>query len=217
MASPLKIDFSDEEFEDEDYFYSKKNPRRSKRNLQNSEPKLRLEEPLHPIETSNKKMSRKLRIFSEKEPPGSAPSHLGNANIQSTPKTTAAQRFQSRYFANLTPSFSPKKRLDFESFVGNDDESDLPSSSPKSRGKFSSNGNDHRKNHDDHDLMMINHPPACSSSSVMPRTPPRTPNSSRTNSSYHLGQDLDDLNTSGRSTIKPVSLASKFDCFSDSD
>ena len=48
LASPLKIDFSDED--DADYLYSTSNPRRSKRNLKNlKNQKLKFEEPaLHP-------------------------------------------------------------------------------------------------------------------------------------------------------------------------
>ena len=145
-------------------------------------------------------------------PPGSAPAHLQKLknrdlnsspfkNPQLTPKTTAAQRFQARYFANSTPNFSPKKRLDFEVFAGVEDTVPSLESSPKLK-----RSPDLFENHGGHGLLT-------SSSSVMP---PSTPNSSRTNSSYHQHLDESGMNSS-RSTIKPISLASKFDCFSDSD
>lgn len=44
----------------------------------------------------------------------SAPHIMGPPNVQSTPKTTAALRFRKRYDINDSPTFSPKKKLDFD-------------------------------------------------------------------------------------------------------
>merc|ERR1712113_64061 len=55
---------------------------------------------------------------------------LPPAKTQSTPKTSAAQRFQARYIANSTPYFSPKKRLDFDS---HDSSNSVDDGSPKLR------------------------------------------------------------------------------------
>ena len=46
--------------------------------------------------------------------PMSAPNIMGPPNVQSTPKTTAALRFRKRYDINDSPTFSPKKKLDFD-------------------------------------------------------------------------------------------------------
>ena len=48
------------------------------------------------------------------EQPMSAPHIMGPPNVQSTPKTTAAERFRKRYDINDSPTFSPKKKLDFD-------------------------------------------------------------------------------------------------------
>ena len=114
----------------------------------------------------------------------------------STPKTTAAQRFRARYVANSTPNFSPKKRLDFDNY-----ESSSTDGSPRLRKNLYEDDLDERLD----DAPMV----PTSSSGLGPRTPPKTPNSSRMGS-------FSDHNSSG-ATIKPVSLISKFDCFSDSD
>ena len=46
--------------------------------------------------------------------PMSAPSVMGLPNVQSTPKTTAAERFRKRYDVDTNSAFSPKKKLDFD-------------------------------------------------------------------------------------------------------
>ena len=119
MASPLRIDFSDED-EDEDDESAKENgdhhqaytpthPRRSKRKSSKKPTAiLKFEEPLQPI-------SRLRTRALIDEAPMSAPGGLmGPPNVQSTPKTSAALRFRTRYEANTTPAFSPKKKLDFD-------------------------------------------------------------------------------------------------------
>ena len=121
LASPLHIDFSDEdEDEDEDDESAKENgdqhqaytpthPRRSKRKSSKKPTAiLKFEEPLQPI-------SRLRTRALIDEAPMSAPGGLmGPPNVQSTPKTSAALRFRTRYEANTTPAFSPKKKLDFD-------------------------------------------------------------------------------------------------------
>ena len=119
LASPLRIDFSDED-EDEDDESAKENgdhhqaytpthPRRSKRKSSKKPTAiLKFEEPLQPI-------SRLRTRALIDEAPMSAPGGLmGPPNVQSTPKTSAALRFRTRYEANTTPAFSPKKKLDFD-------------------------------------------------------------------------------------------------------
>jgi len=193
LASPLRIDFSDEEDaslgEDYPLRYSNSNPRRSKRNLKNH--KLKFEEPaLHPTR-------RRLKTANDMVVPGSAPGHLmaSTPAIRSTPKTTAAQRFRAHYIANSTPAFSPKKKLNFEFH-------DSPEKGYE---------------HEDHEAS----PKLRSRSIFCPDSDqPLTPNSSRSNSSYANMDPSSEADYSGNSssaTIKPVSLASKFDCFSDSD
>ena len=129
--------------------------------------------------------------------PGSAPGHImaSTPAIRSTPKTTAAQRFRARYIANNTPTFSPKKKLDFEfhdsSDTGLEHENNMSEASPKLRSR---------------------------SIFCPDEQQPMTPSSSRSFSSYANGESEPDFaNNSSSATIKPVSLASKFDCFSDSD
>lgn len=118
----------------------------------------------------------------------------GSNMLQSTPKTTAAHRFRSRYIANCTPNFSPKKKLDFDAFDTSDNAAS--DASPTLRN-----------NH-------ILDPPSTSSISK-PTSLEMTPNSSRISFHEHSSEDFQ--NSSRASTIKPSNLASKFDCFSDSD
>ena len=106
----------------------------------------------------------------------------------STPKTAAASRFRAHYLANKTPSFSPKKKLDFDSH----DSSSLDGS-PRLRRTFD---------------MDQQHPTPSSS---------RISDDIHENSSYNIDADVSTNTLSSTATIKPVSLASKFDCFSDSD
>ena len=114
LASPLQIDFSDEdidvnddqEIENENDPYSPSHPRRSnRRSSRNSKYD---EEPLQPIS----RMRR--RNMADQGLPMSAPNIMGPPNVQSTPKTTAALRFRKRYDINDSPTFSPKKKLDFD-------------------------------------------------------------------------------------------------------
>lgn len=144
LASPLKMNFSDESENEED-LYSLSNPRRSKRN------QIKLEPEQQPLNRLDRSVPNKM---------------------QSTPKTSAAQRFRSRYIANSTPNFSPKKRLDFDCFDG-----EAENSSPRKSSLFGDQNE-------------------------------TTPNSSRLDESAA---------NSSSATIKPVQLASKFDCFSDCD
>ena len=132
--------------------------------------------------------------------PGSAPGHImaSTPAIRSTPKTTAAQRFRARYIANSTPTFSPKKKLDFEFHDSSD------------------TGLEHENN------MSSEASPKLRSRSIFCQADeqqPMTPSSSRSFSSYLANgeSEPDFANNSSSATIKPVSLASKFDCFSDSD
>jgi len=199
LASPLGVDFSDEEevgaenYSRQRHLYSNSNPRRSQRNLKN--PKLKFEEPaLHPTRR------RQLLTANEIAAPGSAPGHLmaSTPAIRLTPKTTAAQRFRTRYVANSTPTFSPKKKLDFEFH----------------------DSSDAGIEHENHEAS-----PKLRSRSIFCPDPdqPMTPSSSRSCSSYVTNlegsSELDEYSNgnSSSATIKPISLASKFDCFSDSD
>ena len=119
LASPLHIDFSDDDEEDEDdsakenddhhQTYTPTHPRRSKRKSSKKPTAiLKFEEPLQPI------ARLRTRALID-EAPMSAPGGLmGPPNVQSTPKTSAALRFRTRYEANTTPAFSQKKKLDFD-------------------------------------------------------------------------------------------------------
>ena len=195
LATPLRINFSDEDEDENEAVFSPSHPRRSKRNLKNQKYvfekknllsildnfgfifRLKFEEPLQP-------MKRKFDIS-----PRSAPSKvlMGPPAI-STPKTAAASRFRAHYLASQTPSFSPKKKLDFDSH----DSSSLDGS-PRLRRTFD---------------MDQQHPTPSSS---------RISDDIHENSSYNIDADVSTNNLSSTATIKPVSLASKFDCFSDSD
>ena len=114
LASPLQIDFSDEdidddgEIENENDPYSPSHPRRSKRRI--SRTGKYDEEPLQPIS----RMRNRRNMADQGGLPMSAPNLMGPPNIQSTPKTTAALRFRKRYDINDSPTFSPKKKLDFD-------------------------------------------------------------------------------------------------------
>ena len=140
--------------------------------------RLKFEEPLQPM---------RRRKF-ENSPSSAPPKIMMGPPAISTPKTSAANRFRSHYLASQTPSFSPKKKLDFDSH----DSSSIDGGSPRLRQST---------------FDMDNHHP--------------TPSSSRcdheANSSYTHDADVSTNNLSSTATIKPVSLASKFDCFSDSD
>ena len=130
----LKIN---KQIENEKDPYSPSHPRRSKRrNISRNNSKYNDEEPLQPISRMRRRnmadqqvrilISRIfLKIFFKKnlisriffylhEQPMSAPHIMGPPNVQSTPKTTAAERFRKRYDINDSPTFSPKKKLDFD-------------------------------------------------------------------------------------------------------
>ena len=115
LASPLQIDFSDEDIDDDDEeienendpFSPSSHPRRSKRQISRTKYD---EEPLQPIS----RMRTRRKNMADQGLPMSAPNLMGPPNVQSTPKTTAALRFRKRYDMNDSPTFSPKKKLDFD-------------------------------------------------------------------------------------------------------
>jgi hypothetical protein len=195
LASPLQMDFSEDEAEK-----IPPPPRRSKRNSNSNKrhQKLKFEEPLKssPLKSSLRQRGpRRFLISQNVEAPMSAPTLMGPPATQSTPKTSAAQRFKSRYAANSTPNFSPKKRLDFDSFSYADDPID--GGSPRLKPSQAV-------------VFEVGTP-----SSSRSATSTTSDNNNAQNGSFN--SEAADENDPNSVTIKPISLASKFDCFSDSD